>query len=98
MQSHRFLRTILHTRTSSHAFRIECRPRRRFTPCRLADRIEFAFWDALHGGARDRGGFTEITDEELDVIRELSELVEGWHIYERFIPMTEWRAIVAARG
>lgn len=62
--------------------------------------LEFVLWDALQGGSRDIGGFIdfELTDEELDEIRELSELVDGWHIYERFVPMTEWRAILATRG
>jgi hypothetical protein len=57
---------------------------------------EFFLWNAVNGGPRDWGAFFELTDDELDELRELSALVGGWYDGHRFVPLAEWLMIAAA--
>jgi hypothetical protein len=58
--------------------------------------LEFVLWHAIHGG-RDFRAFAGLSDDELRELKELSELVGGWHDHDRFIPIDEWRTIVASK-
>ena len=53
--------------------------------------LEFTLWNILQSGARTWWGI-DISDDLSDV-RAFSEALGGWHDYERFIPMDEWRTI-----
>jgi hypothetical protein len=54
---------------------------------------EFFLWRAIQGGPRDFGIYRELSDEELNELKELSDLVGGWHDFNRFIPIDEWRLL-----
>ncbi len=64
------------------------------------DGLEYALWNALVGGPRSYG-WIELTDDQLDRLRTLSNAAGGWVVFddeeeEALVPLDEWKQRFAA--
>lgn len=58
--------------------------------------LEFRLWAMVQGGAR-HFGMSEVSEEDVARLRNLSTSAGGWWRYDRFVPAVEW-AFVYAQG
>lgn len=66
--------------------------------------IEFGLWNEMQGGKGCGGGTVNCYEQDdLDLLRELATLAEGWWRWDEgqgdnvFVPMDEWLSVVTNR-
>jgi hypothetical protein len=53
--------------------------------------LEYDLWQCVQDGRPIMYGLTELTQETLDALRELSVAIDGWVTYDDgYVPMAEW--------
>lgn len=63
------------------------------------DGLEFVLWESIYGGSHDYG-IGQITDDDIETLKELSQACGGWYYWEEdasdaaFIPIGEWEKII----